>query len=52
MKIFTAITVILFLSSCANVYKREIEKTIKSQAASSRINSSAQSNDSLFDEID
>ena len=52
MKIFTVIIALLFLSSCNSVYKQEMEKTVKSGAASSRINSSAQSNDSLFDEID
>ncbi len=53
MRIFIALIALLIAASCeASVAKKEAEKTLKQQSASDRINSTKQSSDSLFKELD
>lgn len=47
-KILITLSLAFFASSCSSVAKEEMEKTLKANSASSRINSSSQNNEDAF----
>jgi hypothetical protein len=50
-KVFT-ITLLFFFASCSSFVKEEAKKTIKSNSASNRINSSESNNKEILKELD